>query len=317
MNLKQLRMLREIERHDLNLSAAAAALHASQPGVSRQVQLLERELGVDLLLRRTNRILGFTEAGRGVLAAAQRLLAEAETIAQIAAEARGDGAGRLVLATTHLHARYTLPEAVRQFAARHPGVQMHLLQAEPDDISELVARQEADIGISTEIGPAHPDLVSLAAGPLRRSLIMPAGHPLARRRRLSLADIADHPLVSYHPRSRGGEVIGRAFREAGIAARHVVSASDSDVIKAYVVQGLGIAVVPTIAFDRHADAGLHAKDVTGLFPESVMTLSLRRGTHLRRYLTDFIRMVVPRFDRGAVERAMHAAGDHGAAKPLK
>ncbi|MCW5606029.1 MAG: LysR family transcriptional regulator [Burkholderiales bacterium] len=308
MTLKQLRFLREIARQSLNISAAAAALHTSQPGVSRQIQLLERELGVDLLLRRTNRILGFTDAGRAVLASAERLLGESDNIALIAADSRDESAGRLVLATSHLHACYTLPAPVHEFSRRHPAVQLHLLQAEPDDIQRLVESREADIGVSTELTHEHPELVQLPVGVMRRSLIMPAKHPLRDRPRISLADMAQYPMVSYHPRSRGGQIIASAFAEAGLTLRHVVSASDSDVIKAYVAEGLGIAVVPDIALGAGAGRSLHAVDVTRLFACSQTTLSLRRGTHLRRYLTDFIRMVVPGYDRAAVERAMRRAG---------
>lgn len=308
MTLKQLRILREIARQSFNISAAAAALHTSQPGVSRQIQLLEQELGMDLLVRRTNRILDLTETGRTILQAAERLLNEMENIALIAADARNERGGRLVLATSHLHARYTLPAPVREFSLRYPDVQLHLLQADPDDITKLVESREADIGVSTELTQGHSDLVQLSAHPLRRSVIMPKGHPLSRKKRIVLADFADYPFVSYHPRSRGGQIIGRAFRDAGIPVRHVVSASDSDVIKAYVSEGLGIAVVPAIALDPRADTGLHAVDVTRLFPESRMMVSLRRGTHLRRYLTDFIAMVVPQLGRAAVERAMRITG---------
>lgn len=304
MTLKQLRYLREISRQSLNISAAAAALFTSQPGVSRQIQLLEQELGMDLLVRRTNRILGFTETGRAVLAAAERLLTEAENIALIVADARNESAGRLVLATSHLHARYSLPAPVRAFSRRYPDVQLNLLQAEPDDIQKLVESGEADVGVSTEVAHRHAGLVQLPVAVIRRSLIMPAGHPLARKKRIVLEDIVRYPVVGYHARSRGGEIIAQALREAGVAARFVVSASDSDVIKAHVAEGLGIAVVPTIALEPRADSRLHAVDVTRLFRESTMTVSLRRGTHLRRYLTDLILMIGPQMTREAVERAL-------------
>jgi len=306
VTLKQLRYLREIARHQLNISAAATALHTSQPGVSRQLQLLEQELGVDLLVRRANRILGLTEPGHAILAVAERLLGETESIALIAADARNEGAGRLVLATSHLHARYTLPVPVRIFAQRYPDVQLHLLQADSDDIQKLVESRDADIGVSTELGHDNPALVVLPAAVIRRSLIMPRGHALSRKKHPGLDDIARYPIVSYHPRSRGGQVIAQAFRDGGVTVRHVVSASDSDVIKAYVTEGLGIAIVPTMALDPAGDARLHAVDVTQLFPESMMTVSLRRGTHLRRYLTDLIQMVVPQLGREDVERAMRA-----------
>jgi LysR family transcriptional regulator, cys regulon transcriptional activator len=305
MTLQQLRFLREIARQSLNISSAASVLHTSQPGVSRQIQLLERELGVELLARRKNRVLGFTEAGRAILESAQRMLNEADNIRLIAEEIRASGGGRLSLATSHLHARYTLLAPVKAFAQRHPEVELHLLQADPDEVPRLVEAGEADIGISTEVAAGHPALVMLAGGVIRRSVIMPVHHSLGRKRRITLADLARYPIVGYSPRSRGGQIINSAFSARGIKVHFVVSASDSDVIKAYVAEGLGIAIVPTLALGA-GDGQIHAVDATHLFPRSMMTISLRRGAYLRSYLTDFVRMLAPRYTREAVARAMDA-----------
>jgi LysR family cys regulon transcriptional activator len=306
MTLQQLRFLREIARQSLNISNAAAVLHTSQPGVSRQIQLLERELGVQLLQRRKNRILGFTEPGREILQSAQRMLNEAENIRLIAEETREQGKGQLMLATSHLHARYTLLGPVKAFTERYPGVELHLLQADPDDIPALVEANEADVGISTELRHKHRALVTLSGGTIRRSLIVPRGHPLSGRKRVALADIARYPIVGYNPRFRGGQIISQTFRDHGVKARFVVSASDSDVIKAYVAEGLGIAIVPTLALDG-SDSRLSAVDVTELFPKSTMTVSLRPDFYPRRYLLDFISMLVPKFSRGAMHKALHAS----------
>lgn len=305
MTLKQLRFLREIARQSLNMSSAALALHTSQPGISRQLQELERELGVELLVRRKNRVLAFTEAGQAVLAAARRMLNEAENIRLIAEDLRKERGGRLALATSHLHARYTLLAPVKAFTKRHPEVQLHLLQADPDDVPRLIETNEADVGISTDVTGAHPALVLLPSGVIRRSVIMPKGHPLARRKRHTLAELARYPIVGYSPRSRGGQIIARTFRDHGIEVRFVVSASDSDVIKAYVEEGLGIAVVPTLAVES-VSARIHVVDATHLFPKSTTVISLRRDIYLRRYLTDFIQMLVPRLTREMIQRAMNA-----------
>ena len=311
MTLKQLRFLREIARQSLNISNAAVALHTSQPGVSRQLQDLEGELGVELLVRRKNRVLALTEAGHAVLAAAQRMLNEADNIRLIAEELRHERGGRMTLATSHLHARYTLLAPVKAFTERHPEVKLHLVQADPDDVPRIVEANEADVGISTDVTGAHPSLVLLPSGVLRRSVIMPKGHPLARKKKLTLKDLAEFPIVGYSPRSRGGQIIAKTFRDHGIEARFVVSASDSDVIKAYVEEGLGIAIVPSLAVGD-VPAKLHVADATHLFPKSVTIISLRRDSYLRRYLTDFIQMVMPALTREAIHRAMNANEGAGA-----
>jgi len=308
MTLKQLRFLREVARQSLNISSAALALHTSQPGVSRQLQELERELGVELLVRRKNRVLALTEAGEAVLLSARRMLDEADNIRLVAEDLRNERGGRLALATSHLHARYTLLAPVKAFTKRYPEVQLHLLQADPDDVPKLIEANEADVGISTDVTGAHPTLVLLPSDVLKRSIIMPKGHPLAHRKRVTLADLAQYPIVGYSPRSRGGQIIAKAFRDEGIDARFVVSASDSDVIKAYVEEGLGIAIVPALAVGT-VSPRLQVIDATYLFPKSVTIISLRRDIYLRRYLTDFIQMLVPTLTRDAIYRAMNAHAD--------
>ena len=304
MTLKQLRILREIARQAHNLSGAAAALHTSQPGVSRQVQLLERELGVELLVRRKNRVTGLTEPGRAILAAAERAISEADNIRLIAGEYSKEEGGRLTIATSHLHARYTLVTPIKTFSLRHPGVVLHMRQADPDEILRVVAAGEADIGVSTEVNAKRPELVLLPGRTVARSLILPIGHMLEKKQRVTLDDIARYPLVGYNPRQRGGQILAETFRAKGLEPKQVVSAIDSDIIKAYVAEGVGIAVVPTLALDPEADRGLRIIDVTALFPKSTMTVSLRRDVYLRRYVSDFIRLVAPKWSYEAIQREM-------------
>ena len=304
MTLQQLRILREIARQGNNLSGAAAALHTSQPGVSRQMQQLERELGVELLARRKNRIVGLTEPGRAILAAAERTLGEAENIRLIAAEHKREEGGQLTIATSHLHARYTLLTPIKTFALRHPGVRTQMRQADPDEILRLVASGDADIGVSTEREASRQDLVLLPGAPVGRSLIMPIGHALSLQKNVTLADIARYPLVGYNPRQRGGQITSETFRARGLEPKLVVSAIDSDIIKAYVAEGVGIAVIPSLALDPETDRGLRVVDVTKLFPKTVLTVSLRRDVYLRRFVPDFIQLVAPRWSYDAIRKEM-------------
>jgi LysR family transcriptional regulator, cys regulon transcriptional activator len=290
VTLKQLMLLREVARQSLNMSKAAAALYTSQPGISRQIQLLEEELGVPILARRKNRTLGYTDVGKSILEAAQRLLNEADSIKAIAAEARRER-GRLAIVTTHLHARYTLLDPVSAFIQRYPDVELHLMEAEPDNIPRLLDANEADIGVSTEMLASQPTLTQLRGPAMKRSLITPRGHPLIRSRQVTLEDICRYPLLGYSARSRTGQIINGAFEAQGIRPRYLISVGDSDVVKAYVGRGLGIGILPAIAWSAETDTEIQARDVTALFPRSTMTISFRRNAYLRKYAIDFIRMV--------------------------
>src|SRR5574340_946205 len=114
MNLQQLRYLNEIVRQGLKISDAANALYTSQPGVSKQIKLLEEELGIDIFVRNGKRIVAITEPGKAVLEIAQRMLHETENLKQVGQEFRTQDSGSLSIATTHTQARYALPHVVRE-----------------------------------------------------------------------------------------------------------------------------------------------------------------------------------------------------------
>jgi LysR family cys regulon transcriptional activator len=302
MTLLQLRFLREIARQSLSMSAAARALNTSQPSISRQIQLLEAELGLELLMRRRNRITALTDAGQAIVTMASRLLGEAEGIRRYAAEQLGQQ-GRLTLAASHLHARFMLAKPVVAFSKAFPHVTLQMRQVEPSAITALVASGEADIGISTERPSDHSSLLSIPLGILQRSLVTPRDHPLAAARSVSLADIARFPIVGYNERSRTGELLATAFREAGLAPHYVVSGSDADVIKVYVAAGLGVGIVPTAALDGDAPL-LVARDVTKLLPRTQTVLSMRRNVFLPRHLVAFVQILLPQWSRTRLEKAM-------------
>src|SRR3974390_2481997 len=124
MTLQQLRYLCQVVENRFNITEAAGLLHTSQPGVSKQIRLLERELGVDILVRSGNRVIGMTEAGMQLVGAAQRVLAGSRQLEEIAREFKHQDEGQLTVATTHLHARYSLLPVIKSFANLYPQVEL-------------------------------------------------------------------------------------------------------------------------------------------------------------------------------------------------
>ncbi|MBI3171550.1 MAG: LysR family transcriptional regulator, partial [Hydrocarboniphaga effusa] len=109
MKLRQLHYIHEVARRGLNITAASEALHTSQPGVSKQIRLLEEELGVDVFLRNGKHLDEITPAGKRILEYTSRVLQEIGNIRNIAQEYRQTVCGDLSIATTHTQARYALP----------------------------------------------------------------------------------------------------------------------------------------------------------------------------------------------------------------
>ena len=311
MKLQQLRYLCEVVRQGLSMSAAAEALHTSQPGISKQLRLLEEELGVDILARNGKRVVAITEPGKALVAIAQRMLRDAENLKRLGEDFRNDARGRLTIATTHTQARYVLPETIRQFSRLYPDVRLSLHQGNPQQIAEQVISGEADFCIATEALTRYDELITLPCYEWNHCAICPPGHPLLKARRVSLETLARYPVVTYDLAFSGRSKISEAFEQHGLALNVVLTAIDADVIKTYVELGLGIGIVAHMAFDPRRDRGLRALDLSHLFPASVSRLGIRRGAYLRRYMYDFIALFVPHLTRAEIEAALATGAEGG------
>lgn len=296
MNIQQLRILRESARHNFNLTEVAMALFTSQSGVSKAIKELEDELGVQIFLRKGKRLLGFTEPGEAMLAHAERALQEVENLRSVSQSFSERDEGRLVLATTHTQARYSLPEIVRAFREHFPKVQLVLRQASPPEIADLLESGEADIGIATESLSANPRFVTFPFFKWFHGVVVPRGHSLALASHggepLTLLALAEFPIITYHEGFTGRGMIDATFAKAGLAPRVVLEALDADVIKAYVSLGMGVGIVASIAYDESADAPLELLDASELFAENTTVLALRRGRLLSGFAAHFVGLCV-------------------------
>src|SRR3989344_5822393 len=273
MNLRQLQYLHEVAKQDLSISKAAKALYTSQPGVSKQIRMLEVELGIEIFARSGKRLVAITEPGRRVLALVAQLLGEAENIRKVGSEFADEDSGDLTIATTHTQARYALPAVVKKFVARYPRVRVRLHQGNPTQIAEMTISGEADLAIATEAIAEYDELAMLPCYEWNRSVIAPPRHPLLRERRLTLDG--------------------------------VLTAIDADVIKSCVELGLGIGIIASMAFDPKRDRNLRAIDVGNLFEPNSTKIGIRRGMYLRGYVYDFIELFAPKLTRKAVDAALH------------
>lgn len=297
MKLRQLECFLEVVRADFSMSRAATALGMTQPAVSKQVRLLEAEIGVSLFVERNNRLLHLTEAGTEILRTAQALWQQVGNIQRIAQEHAGRGNRVFSVATTFTHARYVLVHHVKDFIASHPDVDVRLQHGPPERILRLVLEDKADVGILTRPSDFPPELVALPCYEMRHSLVAPLGHPLLSRKSLTLEMLAEYPLVTHDVSRQIGREIERRFREAGLSPRFVLQAQDSDVMKAYVEAGLGVAIIPKIAFSPLRDRNLRSRDASHLFAPTTTYVVLRRGSYPASHVLDFVQSIAPQHSR--------------------
>jgi LysR family cys regulon transcriptional activator len=301
MKLQQLRYLVEVERCGLNVSDAAAALFTSQPGISKQVRLLENELGVTVFERNGKRLTGITAVGRVVLDMARSILTETSNLARVGADFAAESKGLLTLATTHTQARYTLPPVIRSFLERYPGIRLHVQQGSPVQVVDWLLDGTAELGIATEALDRHPELATLPCYQWSHKVVVPRGHALLGLQPLTLAALAQYPLVTYDVTFTGRSHVDRAFERQGLIANVVLTAIDSDVIKTYVELGLGVGIIAEMAFDPRRDTGLAALAANHLFDTNTTRLAFRRDLWLRAYDFDFIELLAPHLTRRVVE----------------
>ena len=308
MKLQQLRYLREVVRRGLNVSEAAEALYTSQPGISKQIRLLEEELGVQILVRHGKRVVDLTEPGRIIVDIAERMLQDADNLRAVGKEFGKEDTGTLSIATSPTQARYALPPVIENFVKRHARVRLRLREGSPGEIAELVADASVDIGIITETEPDLPALVLLPCSQWNRAVVTPADHPLLAEKSLTLEAIARYPIVTYDFAFEAESPIRRAFDARELKPNIALTSVDADVIKRYVELGVGVGIIASMAFDPQRDTRLRLIDAGHLFEPSMTRIAVRRNAYLRRYAYDFIELFAPQLSRTVVEKTMRSSG---------
>lgn len=287
MNLNQLELLRVLQETQFNLSKAAEKMHVVQSAVSRQLQLLETELGSPLFERHGKRLLGLTPLGERIMAEVQLIHQAKKNIQSMADDFRDNRNGTLHIATTHTQAKYLLPIPIQKFREKYPHIKIYMVQSSPDNLIDLLHRHEADIAICTEKLAEVEDLILRPCYQWHHVAIVPAGHKLTEAK-LSLQHLSAHPILTYSPGFTGRSAIERAFSEADLQPDIILAAADSDVIKTYVRLGLGVGIIAETSYEPNKDADLVALDLGHLIPASVTKIAYLKQLYLPSYCRYFI-----------------------------
>jgi len=291
MKLQQLKYLLAIVDNGLNITAAAERMYTSQPGVSKQLKLLEEELGMQLFTRKGKSLDGITPAGERVIERARVVMQEVDNIRRLASDYYEQEDGSLSIATTHTQARYVLPEIIAEFRKRFPNISLDMHQGTSEQIADMVAANKIDFVIATGSNDLFSDLLLVPSYRWDRSIIVPAGHELTKlERKITLQDLVAYPLVTYVFSFDGQSSLKLAFANEGLEPNVGFTARDADVIKTYVRMGLGVGIVASMATDCADQKDLQVIDAEGLFPRSTTWIGYRKDAVMRRYMFDFIQL---------------------------
>ena len=305
MNLHQFRFVQEAVRRNLNLTETARVLHTSQPGVSKAIIELEEELGVEIFARHGKRLKRVTEPGQHVLQSIELIMREVGNLKRIGEQYSAQDSGTLSIATTHTQARYVLPQPVARLREAFPKVNVSLHQGSPDQVARMLIDEVAEIGIATESLAQYDELVTLPCYEWQHMLVMPADHPLARQKNITLEELAGQPLITYHPSFTGRTKIDEAFAAKRLHPRIALEAIDSDVIKTYVRLGLGVGIVAEMALrDDGTNSDLVTLPAGQLFGMNVARVAFKRSAYLRNFVYKFAELVSDKLTRDLITKAM-------------
>jgi DNA-binding transcriptional LysR family regulator len=311
MTLTQLRYLVAIADAELNITLAATRVHATQPGLSKQLKQLEDELGFLLFVRKGRSLESVTPAGEEVIGRARAVLAEANNIRTYAANQRRESHGQLVLTTTHTQARFVLPPAVARIKQAYPQVSVHLQQAAESDALDLLGQGDADMAIVSTAGSEPTTGIAVPLYRWRRLVVVPKGHPLDRAGQVpDMAALAAHPLISYESSTRPNSSLRRAFAAKRLEPDLALTALDADLIKTYVRTGLGVGLLAEMAVNSN-DADLRAWPAPDAVPECIAWAVLPRERVLRDYALELVHVLAPQIDKRDLRRVLDGNQEAG------
>ena len=309
MNLQQLKIVIETAKQNFNLTEVANTLFTSQSGISKHIKDLEDELGIELFVRKGKRFLGLTDPGKELIQIAERMLLDAKNIKKLADQFSQSDHGQLTIATTHTQARYALPEVIRQFKNAFPKVHLAIHQGSPNEIVDMLKKGEADIGIATESISQIAELVTFPFYNWHHAIIVPKGHALENKKDVSLEEIVEYPLVTYHEGFTGRKSIDEAFHKKNLSPDIVISALDADVIKTYVELDLGIGIIASMAYQKDRDTKLSLVDSEKLFSNNTTHIAIRQGHYLRGYAYKFLELCSKDLNEAKIKSAINPSID--------
>jgi LysR family cys regulon transcriptional activator len=309
MTLTQLRYLVAILDAKLNISLAASNVNATQPGLSKQLKLLEDELGFPIFVRRGKALDRVSAGGAEIIERARAILIEVENIRTVAANHRNDTLGELRIATTTTQSRFLLPLVLGRLSLKFPQVGIRIASAGANEALALLDRDQTDLAIVSNSGEVPSGEIAL---PLYRwdwVLLAPPAHRLASLGRApTLEDLAPTALVTYGADLLPGFKTDEVFRARGLEPTVAFTCADSDTIKTCVRSGMGVGLLSEVAVSG-ADDDLVRIPALGLFPPGTTWAVIRRDRVRRDYLLELLGALAPSLTREQIRGALLGDGE--------
>ena len=308
MKLQQLKYLVAIADNNLSITEAAAKIYTSQPGISKQLKLLEEELNLKIFTRNGKTLSSITDAGKAVITKARKILAEVENIRRLSEDSFLAANGEFRIATTQTQASYVLPNVLSSFNKQYPQMVIDLQQGTTNLILDLLRKEQVDFAIASGNEPFSADMVSIPCYHWDRVLLFPQDHPLGDLKKITLADIAKYAIITYTFSDKGDSSLLNAFEAEKLNAKIAITARDADVIKTYVKSGMGVGIVASMAYDPKRDGDLISVSLKDILPRCTTWLAFSKNLLLRKHVYDFIELFAPHITRADIDEHLRSVG---------
>ncbi len=308
MILGQLEAFVQVAAHQ-SFSRAADALGLTQPSVTARIQALERDLH-EKVFQRNGRGVSLTEVGASFLPHAQRVLKAIQDGRDAVQSMRRLELGTLRLGAAPTISTYVLPELLKEFRSRYPGIEVSVRTEYSDEIVQMVLADEVQVGLERSI--THPEVVAV---PLYQDEVVFVAGPkqaLAQRGVATVEEVSRHPLIMFNRGSSYYALVDNALRQAGIPVSPTMELDNMEATKKMVEEGLGVAVLPKVAVEREVARGelRHVRVETLAMPQREISLIYRRSRPLSRAAQAFVRLLEERYGVDAL--SAYRAGSAGA-----
>jgi LysR family cys regulon transcriptional activator len=177
---------------------------------------------------------------------------------------------------------------IHLFNRTYPDIEFQIHQGTPRQLVDWASHDQVDFSICTEELAESRELDSIACYQWNRSLITRLDHPIQNSKSIRLSDLCKYPLITYVVGFTGRKHFNQTFARAGLDPNIVLSAADTDIIKAYVLDGLGIGVIASMAYDSKLDTELASRDISHLFPAETTRIAFQKNKYIRRFQQTFI-----------------------------
>ena len=305
MKLQQLKYLIAIADNNLSITSAAQKVYTSQPGISKQLRLLEEELQTKIFERNGKQLVGITDIGDEVLNRARKIMQEINNIKRLSSDTSKLDNGSFTIGTTQTQAQYVLPQVFMNFHQQYPNLKLDLQQGTTEQILEQLQKQQIDFAIASGNIELGPDIIKIPCYQWDRIALFPHEHELGDLRKIELSDITRYPLVTYNIGNKNQSSFIQACRREKIEPNIVFTARDADIIKTYVRNGFGVGIIASMAFDPKVDIDLIGYSTKDMLPRCTTWVAFNKNLFLKNYMKDFIKLFAPHISQEDLKQYLY------------